>query len=373
MLNLRRTLAIARKEAIQLRRDARSLIMAFILPVLMLFIFGYAISYDVDSIPLSVEDRDRTRVSRDLIETFVASRYFTLVDYTDRTSDGIGHLDRGRARIHLVIPEGFSRELSRGASPVQALIDGGDANTANIALNYAEGIVQGFSAARLSPAGHPPAAPVVGEIRVWYNESLQSRNMIVPGLIAVIMAIIATMLTSLTIAREWERGTMEQLAATPVGRVEVVVGKLMPYVVIGLSDVMVATAIGIVVFQVPFRGSFLFLLLAALLFLLASCGLGMFISAGLKSQLLAMQVSMLATYLPAFLLSGFAFDIASMPLPLRALSTIVPARYFVSIAKGVFMKGVGPAVLWPQLVALTLFAAGGVALASRAFRKELGA
>lgn len=369
--SLTRFAAIARKEILQLRRDRRSLIMAFGLPIVLVVIFGFAISYDVNDIPLSVEDRDRTATSRALLDAFRASGYFEVVRVTERTRDGTALLDRGLARIHLVIPQGFTADLRGRAAPVlQALVDGSDANTATIALNYADGIVQGFRG-RMLTGGRLPEPPVSAEVRVWYNESLASRNMIVPGLIAVIMAIVAAMLTSLTIAREWERGTMEQLASTPVSRLEVVAGKLAPYLAIGLLDVLIATALGIVVFHVPFRGSLLFLLIASLLFLLACCGLGLFISAALRSQLLAMQVSLLATYLPSFLLSGFAFDIVNMPWPLRALSAAVPARYFVPIAKGVFLKGVGLAVLWPELLALAGFAAAGVALAARAFHKDL--
>ncbi|MFZ5623122.1 MAG: ABC transporter permease [Gemmatimonadota bacterium] len=369
--SLTRFAAIARKEILQLRRDRRSLIMAFGLPIVLVVIFGFAISYDVNDIPLSVEDRDRTETSRALLDAFRASGYFEVVRVTERTRDGTALLDRGLARIHLVIPQGFTADLRGRAAPVlQALVDGSDANTATIALNYADGIVQGFRG-RMLTGGRLPEPPVSAEVRVWYNESLASRNMIVPGLIAVIMAIVAAMLTSLTIAREWERGTMEQLASTPVSRLEVVAGKLAPYLAIGLLDVLIAAALGIVVFHVPFRGSLLFLLIASLLFLLACCGLGLFISAALRSQLLAMQVSLLATYLPSFLLSGFAFDIVNMPWPLRALSAAVPARYFVPIAKGVFLKGVGLAVLWPELLALAGFAAAGVALAARAFHKDL--
>jgi ABC-2 type transport system permease protein len=195
--------------------------------------------------------------------------------------------------------------------------------------------------------------------------------MIVPGLVAVIMSIIAGMLTSLTIAREWERGTMEQLAATPVRRLEVVLGKLIPYVVIGLIDVAVAAAVGVIVFGVPFRGNVLLLFLMTLLFLLGALSLGMFISAAVKSQVLATQVAMLATFLPALLLSGFMFSIDTMPLVLRGITYVVPARYYVTVTKGIFLKGVGVEVLWIEGVAMVVFAAVSLSLAIRSFRKEL--
>jgi ABC-2 type transport system permease protein len=212
---------------------------------------------------------------------------------------------------------------------------------------------------------------VTVESRIWYNETLASRNMIVPGLVAVVMSIIAAMLTALTIAREWERGTMEQLAATPVPRLEIIVGKLLPYVGIGLFDVTVAIGVGVLLFKVPFRGDVLLLTGMTLMFLLGALGLGMFISAAMKSQVLATQTAMLATFLPALLLSGFIFSIATMPWALRAVSRIVPARYYVSVTKGVLLKGVGVDVLLVDGIAMVVFAVAGLALAIRAFRKEI--
>jgi ABC-2 type transport system permease protein len=245
---------------------------------------------------------------------------------------------------------------------VQALVDGGDANTAAVALNYARAVVAS-RAARLTPIGVAS--------RVWYNEELKSSNMIVPGLVAVVMMVVAAMLSSLTVAREWERGTMEQLAATPVHRVEVILGKLLPYLVIGLVDVAVAVAMGMAVFGVPFRGSPAWLLGTTLFFLLGSLALGIFISAAVKSQLLATQTAMIATLLPSLLLSGLMFDIASMPFPLRLVTHLVPARYFIVVTRGVFLKGVGPEVLWIQGAGMIAFAAIGLALAVRVFRKEI--
>jgi len=260
-------------------------------------------------------------------------------------------------------------QLRCGALRGQALVDGGDANTAAIALNYAAGIVTAYSSRAVVRRAGP--GPVAAETRVWYNETLESSNMIVPGLVAVIMMIIAAMLTALTIAREWERGTMEQLVATPVHRVEVIVGKLLPYLAIGLIDVGVTAIIGRAVFGVPFRGDPLFLLGMSVLFLLGALGLGIFISAAIKSQLLATQAAMLVSYLPALLLSGLMFDIAGMPPALQGVTLVVPARYFVTVLRGVFLKGVGPEVLWPQGLAMILFATLGLGLAIRAFRKEI--
>lgn len=370
-LSLRRLLAMARKEAIQLRRDPRSLAMAFLVPAAMIVVFGYIISFDIRDIRVAVLDQDRSAQSRALVSAFEAAGRFEVVARLTRAEQIDPLMNRGAVRMALVIPPGFERDLLAGRpSPVQAIFDGADANTASIAMNYAEAIVTSFSSsAVLGRAAFAP--PVNVQSRVWYNEALESANMIVPGLVAVIMMIIAAMLTALTIAREWERGTMEQLAATPVHRLEVICGKLLPYLVIGLVDVTAAVLIGIFVFHVPFRGNPFLLAVMTTMFLLGSLGLGIFISAALKSQLLATQVAMLATFIPSLLLSGLIFDIASMPLPLRVVSLAVPARYFVVVLRSIFLKGVGVDVLWRQGLAMVAYAAIGFGLAVRAFRKEI--
>ena len=370
-LSPQRLLAVARKEALQLWRDPRSLIMAFLYPALMIVFFGYVITFDIRDIKLAVFDQDHTQASRELVQAFQAAGYFKVTDLLTRYQQIQPLLDRGAVRMALVIPPEFERDLSAGRpAPVQALVDGADANTASIAINYADAIVTAYSArAALHTASLP--VPVVPQSRVWYNETLQSSNMIVPGLVAVIMMIIAAMLTALTIAREWERGTMEQLVATPVRRVEVILGKLLPYLGIGLVDTAAAILIGMVVFQVPFRGNPLLLFALATLFLIGSLGLGIFISASFKSQLLATQTSLLVTYLPSLLLSGLIFDLASMPFVLRLISYVVPARYFIVVLRGLFLKGVGIEVLWVQGALMLAFAVAGLGLAVRSFKKEL--
>lgn len=369
--SLRRLLAMARKETVQLRRDPRSLAMAFLVPGAMIVVFGYIISFDVRDIAVAVLDRDHSAQSRALVSAFVSSGRFDVTNRLDAESQIDPLLNRGAVRMALVIPSGFEEDLaSRKPAPVQAIFDGADANTASIAMNYATAIVGAFSASAVLGSSTVPS-PIDVQSRVWYNEALDSAPMIVPGLVAVIMMIIAAMLTALTIAREWERGTMEQLAATPVSRVEVIAGKLLPYLAIGLVDVTAAVLIGVFVFQVPFRGSPLLLAGMATLFLLGSLGLGIFISAALKSQLLATQTAMLATFIPSLLLSGLIFDIASMPLPLRLVSMAVPARYFVVVLRSVFLKGVGAGVLWQQGFAMIVYAVLGLTLAVRAFRKEI--
>jgi len=366
-----RLFAVARKEVLQLRRDPRSLILAFLLPVALLVFFGYAISWDVTDIRLAVVDQDGGVKARELLDGFRASGRFVVASRLERTADIGPLLDRGRALIALVIPPRFDADLGAGRTAlVQAIVDGSDANTATIALGYAQGVIQQFSTRTLFQTRRL-RLPIAVQTRIWYNEELASRNMIVPGLVAVIMMIIAGLLTSLTIAREWERGTMEQLAATPVTRLEVVIGKLLPYVVIGLADVALCSLLGVLVFHVPFRGNMFFLMGASFAFLVGTLGLGLLISAVARSQLLATQIGMIATFLPGFLLSGFMFPIDTMPLPLRLLTYLVPARYFLVVTRGVFLKGVGPDVLWPQGLLMIAYAVIGLGLAARAFRKEL--
>ena len=363
--------AIARKESIQLRRDRRSLLLAFALPLLFLVLYGYAIVWDVRDLALAVVDQDRSAESRALLDGFLASGYFRLVARPERPSAAGELFARGDAALVLVVPPGFAADLTAGrTATLQVLLDGSDANTATIALAYAEAVARTFGQ-NVVLHGERLRLPLVAESRVWYNETLESRNMIVPGLVAVIMMTIAAMLTSLTIAREWERGTMEQLAATPVTRLEVVLGKLLPYLAIGLVDVAAISALGVWLFGVPFRGSALLLFPLSFFFLCGGLGLGLFISAASRSQVLATQLALVLTFLPAFLLSGFVFAIENMPPALRALSFLIPARYFIVVTRGIFLKGVGIEVLRVQGLLMLAFAVLGLALAVRSFRKEL--
>lgn len=372
-LSRTRLLAVARKEVTQIRRDQRSLILAFLLPVFMLIMFGFAITWDVRDVRTLVVDQDGTVKSRDLVNAFASSGYFRIVDRLGSVREVLPWFDRGQARLALVIPPGFARKLGDGTSlgaPVQALVDGTDANTATIVLGYTRATVQSWSQ-RVVLEGRRITPPIQADSRVWYNEELLSKNMIVPGLVATIMMIICAMLTSLTIAREWERGTMEQLAATPVSRLEVVLGKLIPYIAIGFIDVTITVLLGVGLFHVPFRGSVALLAVLSFLFLVGAQGLGIWISAAVKSQLMATQLAMLVTYMPAFLLSGFMFSLDVMPAPLRLISYIVPARYFLVVTRGIFLKGVGIEVLALQAFFMLVFAILGLTLAVRAFHKEL--
>jgi len=277
----------------------------------------------------------------------------------------------GDAGSVLVIPPRFAADLAAGrGAAVQLLLDGSDANSATIAYGYADAIVDRWSRDAVLQ-GRSATVPITVEARTLYNPTLESRNMIVPGLVAVIMMTIAAMLTALTIAREWERGTMEQLASTPATRLEILIGKLIPYVVIGVVDVAAIVVAGLVIFGVPFRGSVVVFFLQTVLFLVGALGLGVFISAAAKSQFLATQIALIATLLPAMLLSGFLFEIAAMPRALQLISFAVPARYYVVVTRGIMLKGVGPSVLWVQSAFMVAFAAAGLLLALRSFRKEV--
>lgn len=376
-MNFRRTRAIARKEFLHILRDTRSLILALALPLMMLLLFGYALSLDVDRVPTIVYDRDQTPESRAFIRQFSGSRYFQIIDTVNAYPPIEHQVDESRCLVAISIDQDFSRDLLSGKeTPVQILIDGSDSNTASIVLGYADAIVQGYAfqlrrdfqtrrgAGKLTP-------PIDPRVRVWYNSDLKSKNYIVPGLIAVILMIIAAMLTSLTIAREWENGTMEQLLSTPVRPIELVLGKLSAYFALGITDMLICILVGVFVFGVPLRGNPIFLFVCCCLFLFGALCWGILLSAMSHSQLLAYQLGVLTSFLPAFLLSGFIYSIDNMPLPIQAVSYIVPARYFISILKGVFLKGTGLSVLWMQVVFLLVYAAIVAVLATRKMRQKV--
>jgi ABC-2 type transport system permease protein len=361
--------AIAKKEGIQIIRDPYSLAMAFLMPVMLLFIFGYAITLDVNNLSTVVYDRDKSSTSRELIAQFRESRYFTVVAYAENQADIDRYIDAGKARVAISIPEDFSKNMATGRdAPIQVAVDGSDSNTATIALGYIAAISDLYS----ERTGKVFTAHVIDpRVRVWYNPELRSRNFIVPGLIAVIMAIIAALLTSLTISREWERGTMEQLISTPVKPPELIIGKLSVYFMIGFTDVLMAALIGIYLFDVPLKGSLLLLMMFSSLFLFGSLGLGVFISAAARSQLLASQVSLITSYLPALLLSGFMFSISNMPTPLQVITHIIPARYFVTMLKSVYLKGGTLKLLVFETAALAIFGILTFVLANKKFHKRI--
>ncbi|HOE16411.1 MAG TPA: ABC transporter permease [Syntrophorhabdaceae bacterium] len=368
-MRLMRVSAIAKKEGIQIIRDPYSLAMAFLMPVMLLFIFGYAITLDVDNLPTVVYDRDKSSTSRGLVAQFRESRYFTVVAYAEDHADIDRYIDRGRAKVAISIPEDFSKNMATGRdATIQVAVDGSDSNTATIALGYIAAISDLYSQRTCKALAAPAIDP---RVRVWYNPELRSRNFIMPGLIAVVMAIIAALLSSLTISREWERGTMEQLISTPVKPHELIIGKLSAYFVIGFVDVLVAALIGIHLFDVPLKGSPLLLMMCSSLFLFGGLSLGIFISAAAKSQLLASQVSLITSYLPALLLSGFMFSISNMPAPLQLISHIVPARYFVAMLKSIYLKGGTLKLLIFETAALAVFGILTFMIANKKFRKRI--
>jgi ABC-2 type transport system permease protein len=376
-MSYRRTRAILIKELHHIVRDSRSLTMALAVPVLMLVLFGYALSLDVDRIPTLVCDQDGTAASRDLIRQFQASRYFDITGFAD-TSDAIDRaIDRNQVLMGVVIPRHYSRDAgSGGEASVQILLDGSDSNTASIALGYAETVVSNYSLALRSDmqnrrGGVRAAPPVDARLRVWYNSSLESKNYVVPGLIAVILMIIAALLTSLTIAREWEMGTMEQILSTPLRPVEMVIGKMLAYFLVGLADAAIAVLVGLFLFHVPLRGSVLLLGASTCLFLFGALFWGIFVSAAARTQLQAYQMGVLSSFLPAFLLSGFVYSIENMPRVIQIITRLVPARYFVTILKGIFLKGAGLRILWGELGFLALYALIVFVLAARKLNRKL--
>ena len=376
-INLRRLVAVARKEFIHVLRDKRALAIAILLPMIMLMIFGYALTLDLDRVPLAILDQSRTPQSRELVARFAGSRYFSVVQRAGSEREVEAAINRGQAMLGLVVPLDFGRRVaSERKTQVQVLADGSDANTTTLALAYAETIVRGYSQEVLVMkvrrlTGKAPALPMELRPRVWFNTDMESKIFIVPGLIAVIMMLITALLTSLTVAREWETGTMEQLISTPVRPPELILGKLAPYFVIGMVDMLLSVLAGRFLFEVPIRGSLVLLFGVSAVFLVGALALGIFISTLAKTQLLASQAAFVATFLPAFLLSGFMFDIGNMPRPLQVMTNLIPARHFVTILRGLYLKGTGLAELWPQCLLLVAFAALMLLLAIRTFKKRL--
>jgi ABC-2 type transport system permease protein len=377
-MNLRRTRAIARKEIIQVWRDPRSLMVVLLMPLMQMALLGYGVNLDIKHVTICTFDREGSQRSEALMKAFQASPYFDIVE-AEHDYDSVKRaIDRGRCKMAIVIPPDFSEDLSASNSAsVQAILDATDDNTANIALGYAQSVVGSFSGTvqvqRSQSLGQqPPAAPAVAQYRVWFNEDLVSRDFIIPGVVALVLALVGSQLTSLTLSREWERGTMEVLVSTPVTRMELMTGKILPYFFIGLFDAALCLVIAVVWFEAPFRGTLTTLFLTTSLYLVVVLGLGYFISASIRSQVGASQIALVATMLPTTLLSGFAFPIDQMPPIIRGVTYLVPARYYFAILKGVFLKGSGLGDLIAPIALLALYAAIIALLATRAFRKTLG-
>lgn len=376
-MSLRRIFAIMRKEVVQIWRDPLSLLVIFAMPVVQLIIYGYGVNLDIKHIPLCVYDQDGTQFSQDLLKHFQATEYFSIVHVAGSYHDVVQQIDGGACTLAIVVPSQFSEQIhSSGQAPVQALLDASDSNTASIGMGYALSIIQAYSQGILidwqQRNGLPPANPnVTFQPRTWFNEDLESMANIVPGVVAMVMAVVGAFLTSLTIAREWERGTMEQLIATPVRKLEIQIGKLVPYFVIGMMDTALCAGAAVWWFKVPFRGSWTVLYACSALFLIVVLSLGYLFSVTAKSQLAASQLALLVTLLPTFLLSGFIFPIDQMPVFVQWITHILPARYYVSILRSVFLKGTSVRVMAADIISLGIIAALLIVRATRAFQKRL--
>ncbi|MBN2124081.1 MAG: ABC transporter permease, partial [Deltaproteobacteria bacterium] len=335
------------------------------------------LTLDLKKVPTVIWDRSRTPESRELISLFDGSPYFSIYAYRDNYRDLQWDLDSGRAIVAVIVPSDFAEDILAGREArIQILADGSDANTSNLALGYARGMGLLYSSRlkieRVRLTGGREIAPPLDLLpRAWYNPVLRSQDMIIPGIIAIVMMVIAAMLTSVTVAREWETGTMEQLISTPVRAPELILGKVAPYFVIGFADVAIAVVLGQGLFGVPLRGSPGLLFLVATLFLTGALFFGLMLSVTLKKQVLANQAALLAGFLPTMLLSGFVFAIENMPFAVQCLTFFVPARYFIALLRGIYLKGIGLEILWLNALLLTLYAVLMVAMTHKRLRLKL--
>jgi len=375
-MKLQRLLAVAKKEFIHVFRDWRSLFLSLAIPVILIMLFGYALTLDLRKVPTVVWDQSKSRQSRDLLTLFSGSPYFSIIGYYDNYKGLQLALDRGKAMIAIVIPAEFSRKINaKKKVAIQIIGDGSDANTSRLAMGYAATVGMIYSAditaKKMQLSGSNLLPPVEMVSRSWYNPDLRSQNVIIPGIIAIVMVVIAAMLTSVTIAREWETGTMEQLISTPLKGPELIFGKVIPYFVIGMTDVAIAVAMGKWLFNVPIVGNAGLLFAMAAIFLTGALFWGMSLSIILKSQVLANQIAIVSGYLPTLILSGFVFAIENMPEPIQCITYIVPARYFIAILRGIYLKGIGLEILWLDALLLSLYALVMIILANRKFKFKL--
>ena len=375
-MNFQRVFAIIRKEFVHIIRDPRSLAMAIAMPVLLIFLFGSSLSLDVDKVPLVIWDQNRTSDSREYISRFTGSRYFLLSGYVNSYEEIEQSIDKREAMLALIIPTDFSRKLETGRkADAQLIVDGSDSNTATIAIGYAKTVTDSYTSSLMLKTAQRQGERKVGipleaKPRIWFNQNMQAKNYIIPGLIAVIMMVIAALLTSLTVAREWENGTMEQLLTTPLQPRELILGKLVPYFAIGMFDVLLAVLIGEFLFQVPLRGNGALVFCMAALFLPGALTMGMLAGIITRSQLVASQLAMVLTFLPSFLLSGCMYSIANMPPFLQGLTYVVPARFFVAILKRIYLKGAGLEMFIMEAAGLVIFAVVLIVVANIKLKKS---
>ena len=368
---LQRIAAMAAKEAAHIRRDPQTLAMALAMPVALLLLFGYGVTFDLERLPVVAVDQDHTSVARSMVRSFSASRELVIAAELDSVEKGEALMREGRAVAVVVIPEGFSRALARGErTQLQLVVDGADATTALQTINKADAIASTALSLPVTTPGQG-AARLVVDTWTLYNPAGRSALLLVPGLMAFILAMVCVLLTALTVAREWERGSMEQLFTTPIRRGELILGKLLPYVGLGILAVLLVLAVGAWVFGVPIRGSLLTLAVSALLFLIGMLAQGLFISVITKNQMVATQVGTLTSMLPIQILSGFIFPVANMPVPLQVVAQVMPATHFIAALRGILLRGNGLREQWQHLLALAAFALVMVVITSAKFRRRL--
>jgi ABC-2 type transport system permease protein len=370
---MRRILHLIRKEFLELRQDPRLFGIVILAPLVQLTMLGYAANTDVRDVPLVVVDEDRTAASRELISRFEASQNFVVVDSLTSLDAVDAYLDEGEAWMALTIPAGYGERI-RGGQPtaIQVVADGTDANSTNVALGYARALVVAYGRELSASSGGQVAPPLVdADVRVWFNPGLESRDFMIPGILALLLLVVTTNLSSMAIVREKELGTLEQLNVTPLARAELIIGKLVPYAVIGMVDVLLVVAVAVGWFEVPLRGSFWLLIGMCLIYLLSTLGLGLFVSTISRTQQQAMMTTSFFFLLPMIFLSGFIFPIENMPEVIQPVTYLIPLRYFLVILRGIFLKGVGIEVLWPQALALLVWGVAILTLATLRSNKRL--
>ena len=356
--------AVAVKELRQISRDRRTLTILLFVPAFFLLLFGYALNFDIRNVALAVNDQDRSARSRELVSAFVNSGYFRLVGYVDSTREMDRMVDEGLARAIVTIPPGFERDMAmQRPVDVQVIVDGDNANTAATVVGYARTLIAEFGAVGIRP-------PLEVEPRIWYNPQLRSTLFLVPGLIAYISMLTAVVSTALSVVREKERGTMEQVRMAPISPLPYIIGKTIPYLVISFVSALIVIFAAMALFDLPMRGSWLLLCAAIALFLIGAQAMGLLISTVAHTQQVAFQISLLASLLPTMILSGFIFPISSMPAGVQAVTHIVPARYFLVALRSIVLKGAGIAAFWQEMIALVIFATVALGLASLRLRKE---
>lgn len=371
-----KTLAVASKELRQILRDRRSLLILLFVPAFFLLLYGYALNFDIRNVPLAVDDQDRSATSRELVSSFVNSGYFTLVGYVDSPKDQNRLIDEGRVRAVLTIPADFGHDLSlRQPVTVQVIIDGDNANTASTVMGYSRALIGEYNAAQMQvlmtvPGARAPVPVISVEPRIWYNPQLRSTLFLVPGLIAYISMITAVVSTALSVVREKERGTMEQVRMAPLSPLPYIIGKTLPYLVISFISAIMVILSAMLLFDLPMRGSWVLLCAAIGLFLIGAQAQGLFISTIADTQQVAFQIALLSSLLPTMILSGFIFPISSMPIVVQWITHIVPARYFLVVLRSIVLKGADITAFWQQMMALAIFATVALGLASLRLRRE---